>query len=206
LSRNALSITTLIRQINALAPHRSKLSDGTLGNKAHQALGDDSDHNPWFNNIVTAVDTTDDPSGGLNGNDLADALVKSKDQRIKYIIHDRKKINLTPGHKYHGIWRPYTGLNAHATHVHLSVLPDKCDIAGDWNLWIFRLLTLGMWNGEIGTLQRRLNLYGATLEVDEKFGPITERAVRSFQRFRSNLTVDGIVGPATKRALGMITT
>lgn len=203
MSRNALSITTLVRQINGYAPHRSKQSDGTLGDKAHQALGNKSDHNAWFNNIVTAVDATDDPSGGLNGNELADALVQSKDPRIKYIIHDGKIINLTPGHRYHGEWRTYNGLNSHATHVHLSVLPNKCDIAGDWNLWIFRLLTRGMWNGEIGLLQKRLNMHGANLIVDEKFGPLTEAAVRSFQRFRSHLIVDGKVGTATKRALGM---
>lgn len=202
--RNALSITTLIRQINGYAPHRSRTLDGTIGDKAHQALGNKSDHNPWFNNIVTAVDFTDHPDTGLNCTQLADALIKSKDRRIKYIIDNGRIINLTPGHKYHGEWRAYTGLNSHSKHLHLSVLPNQCDIAGDWNLWIFRLLTLGMWNGEIGTLQRRLNLYGADLKVDEKFGPITEAAVRSFQRFRSNLTVDGIVGPATKRALGMI--
>lgn len=205
MSRNALAITTLIRQINGYAPHRSRTLDGTIGDKAHQALGSKSDHNPWFNNIVTAVDFTDDPSGGLNCTELANALIKSKDRRVKYIIDNARIINLTPGHWAYGEWREYKGLNSHSKHLHLSILPNMCDVAGDWNLWIFRLLTIGMWNGEIGMLQRRLNMYGANLIVDEKFGPITQAAVRSFQRFRSNLIVDGIVGPATKRALGMMT-
>jgi peptidoglycan hydrolase-like protein with peptidoglycan-binding domain len=46
---------------------------------------------------------------------------------------------------------------------------------------------------------RALNLYRST--VDGVSGPLTQAAVRTFQR-RRGLTVDGIVGPQTRRALG----
>ena len=46
------------------------------------------------------------------------------------------------------------------------------------------------------TLQKYLNQYGYGLEEDGKFGPTTNKAVRSFQSSRG-LTVDGLVGPAT---------
>lgn len=42
---------------------------------------------------------------------------------------------------------------------------------------------------------------GAALTVDGSYGPLTERAVRRFQR-RNGLPVSGRVGPATWRKLG----
>lgn len=53
---------------------------------------------------------------------------------------------------------------------------------------------------DVVTLQERLNTLGfAAGRVDGRFGPETERAVRSFQR-AYGLTADGSVGPDTLRA------
>lgn len=63
-------------------------------------------------------------------------------------------------------------------------------------------------NGSRGSavkeLQSILNIMsGASLSVDGIFGKATEEAVRKFQR-EHGLTADGIVGPKTRKALGLI--
>ncbi|MBI4821704.1 MAG: peptidoglycan-binding protein [Deltaproteobacteria bacterium] len=65
------------------------------------------------------------------------------------------------------------------------------------------LLSRGSRGEEVAQLQRTINASGANppLEVDGKFGPLTDAAVRDFQT-RSKIQVDGIVGPETRAALG----
>jgi len=54
--------------------------------------------------------------------------------------------------------------------------------------------------GRVKELQSHLNQAGAKLEVDGKFGPLTQKAVKKFQK-QHGLTVDGKVGPETMAAL-----
>lgn len=64
-----------------------------------------------------------------------------------------------------------------------------------------RTLRRGMVGWDVSVLQFLLARRGApTGMVDGRFGPRTARAVRAFQR-RAGLAVDGIAGPATRRAL-----
>lgn len=66
------------------------------------------------------------------------------------------------------------------------------------------LLYIGSQGRQVAELQRRLRdayrSYAGGLPVDGDFGPLTDAAVREFQR-RSGLVVDGIVGPQTAAAL-----
>ncbi len=58
----------------------------------------------------------------------------------------------------------------------------------------------GSRGAEVALLQKKLSLI-----ADSIFGPITDEAVRGFQRSH-NLSVDGIVGPKTWAALGISST
>ena len=62
------------------------------------------------------------------------------------------------------------------------------------------ILTEGSSGACVSKLQKLLNTFGAGLAVDGDFGPGTAAAVRNFQASKG-LTADGIVGPATKKAL-----
>ena len=54
----------------------------------------------------------------------------------------------------------------------------------------------------VKTIQRALTRNGYSLSVDGKFGPKTGMVVKKFQR-KKGLTIDGIVGPNTLKALGL---
>lgn len=122
----------MLAQLDAAHPLRSKVSDGGIGDVAHASR--DSDHNPWVVlaglGIVTARDFTHDPGNGLDCNVLADALIASNDPRIKYLIWNRRI--WTPGIG----WRPYSGLNPHNKHLHLSVKdsPELFDSTSPWSI------------------------------------------------------------------------
>lgn len=122
--RVAKSLEKLRAQINILAPDRSKASDGTIGDAAHTSRS--SDHNPWVQDgstgVVTALDITHDPKNGVDCQKIADALVKAKDSRIKYIIWNHKIISSETSP---WVWRKYSGSNPHTRHIHISVKSSK---------------------------------------------------------------------------------
>lgn len=123
--RVARSLDTLLAELNAAAPGRSKVSDGSIGDAAHASRS--SDHNPWVTlagvGIVRARDFTHDPGGGLDCNDLADYLVRLIGVHPAltsgaYVIWNRRILSFD--RRAEG-WRTYTGSNPHDHHLHLSV-------------------------------------------------------------------------------------
>jgi hypothetical protein len=117
--RLALSLETLRAQLNALAPNRSKASDGWIGDAAHSARK--SDHNPLPNGVVCALDITHDPDNGMDCHKLAEQLQNGKDPRIGYVIWNGQ---IMSGSHSDRAWvaRPYTGTNPHRKHLHVSVV------------------------------------------------------------------------------------
>lgn len=130
----AQALVTLREQINALWPDRDKTSDGSIGDEAHQARR--SDHNPDEDGVVTAIDITDDDSVGADMRKLAESLRVNKDERIKYVIHEGKMFSSYASGTYDAwTWRPYSGVNGHFNHLHISVWgDDRKYINSDWRI------------------------------------------------------------------------
>ena len=207
--RLAKSLKKLQAQINEMAPGRSRVSDGSIGDAAHAARK--SDHNPNERGIVAAIDVTHDPSGGCDGRILSRSLIA--DSRVKYVIFNSQIWKARTGQ-----WELYDGANPHNHHVHVSVKPDALDQIQDWAVRIAGapgevppatptltetrpLLKTGASGEAVRALQQLLNSLGFPCGVDGGFGPNTRSAVERFQEAHG-LRVDGKVGPDTWRALG----
>jgi hypothetical protein len=136
--RVANSLNKLLAQANDKAPHRSKASDGAIGDPAHQAEACASQHNSccvkfagiW---IVRARDFTHDPAGGFDSYAFAELLRLSHDPRIRYVISNHR----ITGPNYGWVWHAYTGDDPHTNHAHVSVWDDQArfDNTADWKLW-----------------------------------------------------------------------
>jgi hypothetical protein len=206
------SLDRLLAQLNALAPNRSKASDGSIGDAAHATR--DSDHNPWYgapdNPTVTARDFTHDPAGGLDGQWLRDRLIASRDSRIKYVIWNRQ-ITSGAGGTLPWTAKPYTGTNPHDHHVHVSVVASPaCEDRRDWNLGgntpaptgKHATVRRGSTGPDVELLQRFLGVIRPGEPGYGTFGPLTERAVIRYQTMRG-LAPDGVVGERTWREIGL---
>ena len=139
----AKSLETLRSQINALAPGRDKTSDGTIGDARHAAST--SDHNPDRNGDVCAMDITHDPAHGVDAGVLADVLRQSHDDRIKYIISNRR---IASSAVFPWRWRPYTGASPHTAHFHVSVMQAGKNDPGPWKLTLSPLVPASPAPGE----------------------------------------------------------
>lgn len=206
--RGSNALQTILNQINAKFPYRDKASDGGIGDAAHAATV--SDHNPDRYGVYHARDFDHDPdANGLNCVTLKRELVNSGDNRIKYIIFQRK------------IWTPgigdrnYTGVNAHTQHLHLSVYGDD---GRKWNLPYLgggvpvsapapgkAPQAYGLSEAKVRELQRTMNAWYpkvVKLVVDGDYGPATKNAVMYVQRM-NHIEIDGIAGRVTMGKLGI---
>lgn len=101
-------------------PNRDHSGDGSIGDAAHAAR--ESDHNP-ADGWVCGADIDDDDDEANPGVDLLRAhLVVEQDPRIKYLIRNGSIWKAYPSNGLPA-WVPqvYTGLNAHKSHLHISV-------------------------------------------------------------------------------------
>jgi hypothetical protein len=130
--RVAKSLRTLYEEIDALAPHRDKRDDGTIGDARHRARK--SDHNPDARGFVRALDITHDPAHGCDAGKIAEALRLSQDARIKYVIWARRIFYAAGTQPYR--WQRYSGSDPHTGHFHLSVVADdaRADDAREWSI------------------------------------------------------------------------
>lgn len=112
--RLANSLVRLRDQVNAAYPSRSKVSDGYVGDLAHQ--GGASDHNPNAAGVVCAADLTYDPNV-MNIHAIADHIRVNRHPNLKYIISNRR----IAGAWSNWAWQNYNGSNAHDKHAHFSV-------------------------------------------------------------------------------------
>jgi murein L,D-transpeptidase YcbB/YkuD len=202
--RLAKSLIKLREQLDTAHPHRSRASDGALGDAAHAARK--SDHNINSSGVVTAIDITNDPQHGVDGKVLSRQL--AQDGRCKYVIFGGK---IFKTYKLELGWAKYTGANPHNHHVHISVLGDasKYDDPASWTLTSApaaprqrSTLRLGNTGTAVVDLQRALGI-----EQDGNFGTDTLAEVKRFQR-EHGLEPDGICGPkcwATLREVGKVT-
>lgn len=133
------SLLVLRDQANAIAPRRSRASDGLVGDEDHQ--GTNSDHNPHYvpgvgSEIVTALDLTHDPADGFDSYHFAEVLRTHRDRRIKYVISNRRIFSsYASGSRPAWTWGRYTGSDPHTNHVHVSVLDAiVSDTRTPWNL------------------------------------------------------------------------
>src|SRR4051812_14218414 len=93
--RLARSLVKLRTKIDAAYPGRSRVSDGAIGDATPRPANSNPTPRvpPPRGGVVTAIDVTHDPDGGVDCNDLADYLrgrAKSGDKRIKYVIWYRR--------------------------------------------------------------------------------------------------------------------
>lgn len=208
--RIAKSLIHLRDQIDAAFPARSKASDGSIGDMAHSLRK--SDHNPWVKDgttgVVTAIDITHSPETGCDAGKITNALVRSKDARIKYIIWNKRIVSSTTAPWQ---WREYRGANPHNKHFHISVLPEKSkyDDESDWQITetdsggpqnSLPVIQKGTKGPSVSLLQSLLARKGYNIKADGIFGSGTEQVLKLFQK-ENNLTPDGIAGPKTWEAL-----
>lgn len=122
-------------QVDRAAPNRSKASDGTIGDEAHQ--GTDSAHNPDAENEVDALDLTHDPASGADMAVLTESLRVSRDDRLYLVIFDERQFS---SYSKNGIppftWRPYSGSNPHDRHAHIETNDKTHDESRPWKIGI----------------------------------------------------------------------
>jgi hypothetical protein len=177
-----------------------------MGDSAHQQRH--SDHNDG-----NAFDLTHDPAHGVDCGVLSRLVIN--DNRVTYVISNRQIYNRA---RVAEGWRPYTGLNPHNRHMHVSIQAASRDDLSPWP-WSASAanrpftskqpilgghapsypgtpLRQGSQGTHVRTIQQRLKDLGYAITIDGIFGPGTREVIVAFQR-KKNLLADGMVGSKT---------
>jgi peptidoglycan hydrolase-like protein with peptidoglycan-binding domain len=209
------SLVQLKREVDARWPHRSRLSDGTVGDRAHRRST--SDHNPVGHRngpqygTPGAVHALDITTSGIDPSAVVAATVG--DRRVAYVIYNSRIWSAARG------WaaRPYYG-DPHSSHIHISLRPDSPAAARsaeyDTSRWLGGSTpaaapsSSNTWYGLSGPVVRRLQRalisrgYSIPAGATGNFGDQTRSAVAAFQR-RQGWAGSGIPYRKTRRHLGL---
>jgi hypothetical protein len=216
--RVAESLVVLRDQIDGVAPHRSRASDGTIGDPAHRSRA--SRHNPNDHGVVCALDVTDDPAHGCPIHVIADRIRANPHPELAYVISNGRIASRKTGFA----WHQYTGANPHVKHAHFAV-GDGADSEprppyDGRQTWTVggngghpggpggvtpRPLRKGAKGEDVRGLQKILIGAGhlAAGTADGVFGPQTEAATKRLQA-QLGLIADGIVGARTHAAIARL--
>lgn len=126
----APALDVLKRQIDERWPNRDKASDGCCGDAAHASRT--SDHNPDSSGYAHARDIDRDLGDNTDPHVLAEILLA--DHRAKYVIFDRHIGFLQHRGLPVAAWPPYSGVNAHTHHIHISIQPTATHDVSLWAL------------------------------------------------------------------------
>lgn len=183
--RTAPAITTLGEQITAAYPQRQP-QDGTVASRIHDQVSPRSDHRPDGEGVVRAIDW-----GGPDLYDIAEQIRLSQDRRVRYLIHNGQMFSSyeKPGYPPY-TWRPYSGSNQHATHVHVSTWAAYDNDTRQWQIsegGQELVISEGATGATVSKIQKAINGVKATfggdpITVDGQYGPITTAEVAAYQR------------------------
>jgi hypothetical protein len=134
--RCAPALVVLRDQVNAAYPDRDRLSDGCCASAAHSQENPTSDHEPGSDGFAAAYDLDLDLVPGAGPGPmlaLREHLYETADSRLKYLIF-RGEIwyphnGVRPRGKY-----AYTGVNAHAHHMHVSIFRSAVLAIRPWSI------------------------------------------------------------------------
>jgi hypothetical protein len=157
----APAILTLLQQLQQAFPGdqwQHSAQTGTIGNAAHQAEGSASDHNPWLNNTVRALDVATNVSNVPGKDTVTDSpdceaifamvnrMYAAEDPRVFPNGYTIFKARITdPSNP--GEFQPYHGDDLHFFHVHVSVSqnPDGYNSTDPWPIGDDMPLTEDEW-------------------------------------------------------------
>lgn len=132
------SLDRLRQQVRTAAPRAAPPATaasawGTIADAAHSSTSDHAPHTYaalGSTPVVCAADFPHAPTLGLDGGVFAEALRRSRDPRIAYVIFNRRIFSSTTSP---WTWRTYTGSDLHDTHWHVSTVHTAAaDDTRDW--------------------------------------------------------------------------